>query len=269
MSRLLIILLLTTSVCWADALKMEIFELANRPAEATIEMVKPLLSDEGTVLAEPRLNKLIVKDTPEVLAKVEALLQEIDQPSPHVRIQVTMNGLIRSESNVAAVGARGSRRRVGVAGQLQSSSGSSRSRSQQNLVVMSGERGVITMGRNLVNTSPYVQFAVDMGLLPPNALFQQVSTGFSVQPIVVGETVRMTVTPWMSFVGPSGRQQVLFQETSTSVAIPSGSSMVISDSGLSSELQSRAFGLVFGSAQRTTNSSGTITLQPTIQNFYR
>lgn len=268
MLRLWFLLILLSSTCWADGLTMRIFELANRPAEATVEMVRPLLSDRGTVLAESRLNKLIVKDTPAVLAEIEGLLKEIDQPAPHVRIQVSMNGIAQSNSRGAAVGLSGRGPRVGVNGEIRSSSGNTNSSSQQFLVVMSGERGVITMGRDLLNTSPYVQYAVASGFLPPGALFQQVSTGFSVQPIVVGKTVRMTITPWMNFVGPSGRQQVLFEESSTSVALESGSSMTIGSTGFRSREQSAAFGLIFGSAQRTSSSSGSIVLQPIIQDFY-
>lgn len=231
-------------------------------------MVKPLLSSEGTVLPENRLNKLIVRDHPEVITRVEALLKEIDQPSPHVDIAVEMHGVSPLNSSNAAIGVRGNRRRLNVNATASVNSGSSSASTQQHLVVMSGEQGVITFAQDVPNPDPFVRFAVGAGLLPPSAVFQTVSTGFSVQPTVVGDVVRMRVTPWLGFMGAGGRQQVLFNEASTSVAIPSGSSMTIASGGYTQQHRADSFGLIFGSAQRTSSTSGSVVVTPVIQQSY-
>ena len=86
-SRLVIVLfLLFALVASAQEMKTRIFVLNARPAEATVEMVQPLLSPEGKVIPDTRLNKLVVRDTPEVLAEIEELLQQIDVHLPQVRI---------------------------------------------------------------------------------------------------------------------------------------------------------------------------------------
>lgn len=269
MKRLCLLLLLMTLTSWAQEMKLRIFELSNRPAQATVEMVRPLLSAGGTVLPENRLNKLIVKDTPEVLEQIESLLNEIDQPAPHVNIQIQMHGVSPINNSIAAVGVSGNNRRVNVTATAQSTTGQASANSTQQLVVMSGEQGVINFAQNVPNVNPFLQFAVASGLLPPGAIFQSVSTGFSVQPTVVGEVVRMRVTPWLGFRGAGGRQQVLFNEASTSVAIPSGSSMTIASGGYTQKHRTEAFGLIFGSAQRTSGSSGSVVVTPVIQQFHQ
>ncbi len=243
--------------------QMRIFELSNRPSESTVEMVRPLLSPDGTVLSEHRLNKLIVTDTPEVLAEVERLLEQIDQPAPHVRIFVRMDGVRPWDERYVGVGVNNAG--VGVA--AQQSSGMSSTQAEQNLVVMSGERAIITMGRELATPLPYYQFAQNWGLISPGFVFRTVSTGFAVEPLVVGEVVRMTITPWLGFVGDPGRHEVLFNETSTTVALRSGQSATISSGGSTQEAQAQAFGLIFASGRSTGGQQGSITVRPVIQDF--
>ncbi|MCA9793763.1 MAG: hypothetical protein KC910_18255, partial [Candidatus Eremiobacteraeota bacterium] len=124
--RILLLCLLVGSAL-ADDRIVKIFQLANRPAEATVEMVRPLLSPEGTVMAETRLNKLVVQDTPEVMAKIETLLSEIDQPAPQVRVFVTMNGVSPVYNSQAGVGVSGQGNRIRVTGNAGITEGTSTS----------------------------------------------------------------------------------------------------------------------------------------------
>ncbi|MFA5508110.1 MAG: secretin N-terminal domain-containing protein [Vulcanimicrobiota bacterium] len=250
----------------AQEMETRVFVLNARSAESTVEIVRPMLSPQGKVFPESRLNKLVVRDIPQVLAEIESLLQQIDVHAPQVRITVEMHGVAQSSGGLVAVGVDG-KRRGGVTGAVGGSSTKSNLQSQQHLVVMSGERGVLHFGRDLVTVSPYFQFANGLGLLPPGLVVQTVGTGFAVEPVVVGDTVRLRVTPWMSFQGAHGVSEVMVNDASTSVAVPSGQSVTISSGGYSEEIRNRSFGLVFGSGVRTGSQSASVTLTPRIMDY--
>jgi type II/III secretion system protein len=251
----------------AQEMETRVFVLNARPAATTVDMIRPMLSPNGKVFPETRLNKLVVRDTPEVLAEVEALLQEIDIHAPQVRIFVNMNGVAQNNGSVLAVGVGGNNRNVVVSGTAVGTSSGSRVQSEQNLAVMSGERGVIHFGRDLVTVGPYVQFATGLGLLPPSFLVQTVGTGFAVEPVVVGDVVRVKVTPWMSFQGANGVSEVMVNEASTSVAVPSGTTVNIASGGYTEQLRNRSFGLIFGSAVQTGSRTSSVTLRPEIMDY--
>lgn len=259
--------LLLSSSTFGQEFATRIFQLSNRPAEATVEMVRPLLSPNGTVMAETRLQKLIVRDFPDRLAEVEKLLAEIDQPAPQVRIHVAMSGVSPTRGHNAGVAVHGNVKHPTVDLTAQAHSGASAVDSQQNLVVMSGERGVITMARDLVTIDPYFQFASQRGLLAPNLIVQSVSTGFAVEPVVVGDVVRMTITPWLGFIGPSGRSEVMLDEASSTVALKSGQEMTIASGSSRQEFQGAAYGLIFGSTGGSTERSASITVRPEIFDY--
>jgi hypothetical protein len=251
----------------AQEMETRIFQLMNRPAEATVEVVRPMLSPAGTVLAEPRLQKLIVRDQPEILAEVERLLAEIDLPAPQVRIHVAMSGFNPVLAHQAGVGVHGNVKRPVVTATAQTVSAQSSVESQQNLMVMSGERGVINVARELVMVDPYVQFATEQGLLAPGWTVTSVSTGFAVEPVVVGDVVRMTITPWLGFLGPQGRSEVLVDQAATTVALRSGQETVIASSTSRQDEQFSAYGLIFGSGGGSAQRTSSITVRPEILEY--
>lgn len=261
---LLALLLLVTGPALAQEKTLKVFQLNNRPAEATVEMVRPLLSAQGTVVAEGRLNKLVVHDTPEVLRQVEELLAEIDLPAPQVRIAVDMSGVSPVSGHQVGVGVGGTTDRLVVTGQAQATSGSSSARSSQHLLVMSGERGVIRVGQDLVDVQPYWTYLHNYGLLPPQVVFRQVSTGFAVEPTVVGDVVRLRITPWMGYLGADGRGEILVSEASTTVALRSGESTTIGSGQFTETSKAEAYGLILGTGSVTRGSSASIRVTPTI-----
>lgn len=268
MIRFVLILLLWLLLpSWAQSFETKVFVLNARSAESTVEMIRPLLSPGGKVIPETRLNKLVVRDTPEVLQEVEALLNEIDQHLPQVRLHVTLNGVASGRSTQASVGVAGTNRRVYATGSAVSSQINSQVNAQQNLVVMSGERGLIHVQRNILNGNPYQQFAVQMGLLPPAFLFQSVESGFAVEPVVVGDVVRLRITPWLSFASPQGNRTIQVEQASTSVAVRSGDTVQIGSGGYNQETQNRAFGLIFGGGSSSVSTSQSMTLRPVIMDY--
>ncbi len=125
---------------------------------------------------------------------------------------------------------------------------------------MSGERGVIMVGRDLVQVAPGLA-----GWLPAGVVVQSVSTGFAVEPRVMGDVVRLTISPWMGYVGSSGRGEVVVNEASTSLTLKSGDSAVISSGSFSQQAQANAFGLILGTGSGSSTTSGSIVVQPVIE----
>jgi hypothetical protein len=248
----------------AEELITRVFQLTNRPAEATVEMVRPWLSPSGTVMAETRLQKLIVRDTRDRLAEVERLLAEIDQPAPQVLIQVAMSGSNPVHGQQAGVMVQGDLRHPQIALQAGAHVGDSSVQTQQSLLVMSGERGVITVARDLVTVDPYLHFVSRYGLPGPGLLVQTVSTGFAVEPVVVGDVVRLTVTPWLGFMGAGGRTEVLMEQASSTVAVRSGQEVTLASGSSREEFQAAAYGLVLAGASRSNQRSVSITVRPEI-----
>jgi hypothetical protein len=244
-----------------------IFVLKARTAESTVEMVQTLLSPGGKVVPETRLNKLVVRDTPEVLMQVESLLEEIDQHLPQVRISVTTDGVSQTSGSTVGVGVGSSHGRTRVTGTAVAGTSRSDLHSVQNVVVMSGERGMIHIARQVANPNPYVQFAVESGLIHPGYAFSSVGTGFAVEPIVVGDVVRVTVTPWFSFATGQTSNEVLVNQASSTFAVKSGDSINIASGGYQESLKTRAFGLVLGVNGLSSENSATVTLRPEILDY--
>lgn len=261
MRRILLLAILVSAPLWAQQLKLEIFQLNNRPAEATVEMVRPLLSSAGSVQAETRLNKLIVRDTPERLEEVRSLLEQIDQPAPQVRIFVETHGFRPVSGQVVGVGVRGST----VTGSAVDYQGASQTSGSSHMLVMSGERGVIRVAQSVPVVDPYVAFLQSYGLMPPGVVFQQLGTGFAVYPTVIGTTVRLRIAPWFSYQTVEGPGQIVVDESSTTIVLESGESAVISSSSSSDQTVQRSFGTIFGSVRQNSSRSASFTVRPEIQ----
>jgi len=243
MKKLLFALLLCAPLAAQPQLK--VFTLSNRPAAATIEPVKALLQPGETVMAEERLQRLIVRAAPERLEQIRQLLEAIDVAAPQVWITVA-----QSANNSFSNG-----------GLLQTGQGQQDVGSSQQLLVMSGEKGSITVGEDIPQVQPIWNFVNGLGLVPPGVVFQRISTGFSVEPTVIGQNVRLRLTPWMAYQSAKGPGRIEFSEGSTQVTMKNGETLTINNGGSSNSRQSSAFGLImgFGNAQNSSNNSLIVT----------
>jgi hypothetical protein len=89
----LAILLVVAAVAATEVVTtVRVFQL--RPGRLTIHeasaAVQPLLSESGTLTVQPHQRQLIVQDRPEVVAKVTALLEELQKAPDRYRIQVEL-----------------------------------------------------------------------------------------------------------------------------------------------------------------------------------
>lgn len=66
------------------------YTLEHRTAGEAMELVELALSDGGTVELQPGSNTLVVRDRPEVLARVAKLLAELDRPPRDLKLEIQM-----------------------------------------------------------------------------------------------------------------------------------------------------------------------------------
>ncbi|MFN8607649.1 MAG: secretin N-terminal domain-containing protein [Vulcanimicrobiota bacterium] len=243
MKRLLLALMVTLPLAAQPQLK--VFSLSNRPAAATLEPVRALLQPGETVMAEERLQRLIVRAAPERLEQIQKLLEQIDVAAPQVWITIA-----QSANNPYSGG-----------GLLQTYNGQQNVNSSQQLLVMSGEKGSVTVGEDIPQVQPFWTYVNGLGLLPPGVVFQRVTTGFSVEPTVIGQNIRLRLTPWMSYQSAQGPGRIDFSEGSTSVTMKNGETLTVATGGTSNSRQSAAFGLImgYGNQQSASNNQLIVT----------
>ncbi len=68
--------------------RAHVFTLEHRSTTEAAELVRSLLSTSGTLEEQPRGNTLVVRDTPNVVSKVAAILADFDQPLRDVRLEI-------------------------------------------------------------------------------------------------------------------------------------------------------------------------------------
>lgn len=261
---LLALLFLAALPALAQDLAVRVFQLNNRPALATVEPVRLVLSPAGQVVPDERTETLIVKDTPEALARVETLLSQIDVPAPQVRVTVAFQGAAANSGLQGGAAWNPNNGQIYVGGGAYDNSASTRG--SQNLLVMSGEEARIVVGRDLVQVQPYWTWANQYGLLPPGVVIRQVTTGFVVQPRVGGnDAITLTLTPWFSYDGPNGAGDVRFTEASTSVQLRDGDTINLGASSASGASSQGVFGLILGGGTGSSSESGSMTVSAKIQ----
>jgi hypothetical protein len=66
------------------------YEVRHRPLADAVDLVSEVLSEEGQVSIQPRLNRLVVQDTEPVLDRVADLLESFDLPPRTVEVTVSL-----------------------------------------------------------------------------------------------------------------------------------------------------------------------------------
>ena len=81
-----------------QALSVHAYTLKYRRTEDAVALLRPLLSERGTVEEQPGTNTLVLRDTRAALAGLVPTLQAFDQPPRNVRMQIH---LVRAGSDGA------------------------------------------------------------------------------------------------------------------------------------------------------------------------
>lgn len=246
--------------------ELKTITLKHRFADELLPMVQPLVGPGGT--ANGMNNLLIIRTTPERLAEIEQVVNELDVMRRNIRIEVSHDSSLQSTDRRIAAGGRG---RVGdteiVIGEpgrrsqgarVEIGQGSSRISRQgsQFLTVMDGGDAFIEVGQSIPYTQQWAVFTQRYAQIQQTTEFQDITTGFAVSPRYIGDEVEVEITPRIARLGRGGG--IDFEELSTRVRVRPGEWFDLGGTMAGSDEVSRA---ILQSASGTTTQSSSLMIK--------
>lgn len=204
--------------------EVKVIELRHRPASELAVVVEPLLGEQGSVSAYG--SKLILKGQAKELDEIEKVVRQLDVDRRTLRLAVRQSASELVSGQEGTLGGRlqtASEAGIELSGRHQRTLSTGSDNSDQFLLVLEGEEGYITVGREVPFTSELAVAAGRHLALAQRTEFRQVSTGFRVRPQLLGETVRLELTPHMS--SPDGQANggdLTFRSLTSTVMVPLG-----------------------------------------------
>ncbi|MDH4101256.1 MAG: hypothetical protein OEV28_11875 [Nitrospirota bacterium] len=264
---LLILGVLLVSQAYAREPVARIFELKYLNAEEAESLLKPFLSPRGTISSYKGTNALIIKDTARVLNRIEVLLKELDVRPKQVRIKVryvdekeiknlgidirwsyrdrhwSVGNPVRPESSEG----------VNIEAILRQETTTTLRGGESDLLVMSGQRGRISVGRNIPYEEWFYWFSRQYGYYEKNVRFKNVTTGFIVEPRVKGETIGITIIPEVAYSADREGGVIEYRRMATTIDVENGQSVIL---GSSSEDRDAAIEHFLGGAGSSAQKTG-------------
>lgn len=223
--------------------ELRVIPLKHRLADEVVPVVRPLLAPGESVSGMD--SRLIVRAAPRTFAQIEHVLAEVDTPRRNLRISVRhageservqdhqgVSGDVR-RGNTRIVVTNGTRSKGGVTvgqtgpdGNVQLRSErhvtTKRDTSTQNLTVLDGGRAFLRVGESIPQVQPFLALVGSRLGVVAGIQYQDVTTGFEVEPRILGEQIQLTVTPRLAFRSNQGAQTINFQELGTVVTVKPG-----------------------------------------------
>lgn len=244
-STLLILFLGVMASSLAADGELRVIALKHRLAAEVVPSVQPLLGPGESVNALD--NKLIVRATPQTLAQIERLLAAIDVARRNLRISVRhssrqeqgqqtggVSGEYRSGNTRIVTGSERVDSRSGVIVGHRGADGNVRLHTERRtattndtgtytLTVLDGGRAFLRVGESIPSVDRYLVFVGPrLAGVATGVRYHDVTTGFEVEPRMIGERVRLAIYPRLAFRGDRGTQIVNLQELRTEVEAAPG-----------------------------------------------
>jgi type II secretory pathway component GspD/PulD (secretin) len=158
-------------------------------------------------------NAIIVSDRAEQVAQVRRLIKRLDVHVPQVTVHLRYDQATTSTRSLSTAGGIS-----GGRGGLQMSSSGFNQQKNLQLTVSSGSSGYLLVGRDIPFTSAWLELCYGHGYrFSWLTQYQRVSSGFEVQPVVIGSRVDLLLVPRLSF---ANRQEISFSEAATRITVP-------------------------------------------------
>lgn len=210
--------------------ELKTITLKHRFAEDLLPMVQPLVGPGGT--ANGMNNLLIIRTTPERMAEIEQVVNQLDVMRRNICIEVSHDSNLQSTDRRISAGGRGrvgdtevvigdpGRRRHGA--RVEIGQGSSRISRQgsQFLTVMDGGDAFIEVGQSVPYTRQWAVFTQRYTQIQQTTEFEDITTGFAVSPRYIGDEVEVEITPRIARLGRGG--VIDFEALSTRVRVRPG-----------------------------------------------
>ncbi|WP_333873819.1 hypothetical protein [Methylobacter sp.] len=199
---LIFITLLGSSAFAADTI-IEVIPLSNRPAFEIVPLLAPLLGDSAQLIDNG--SNLLVKTTPDKLAEIKALINQLDVRQSNLVITVIQS----RQTSADELNANG--RTLGHVYQTQDKDADENT---QTIRTMEGVPAQITAGK-LYPGQNYSDYAYST-----TTQYSEATTGFSVTPRLAGQQVILSVSPWSDKM--NGRGQISTQNAQSTIRINLG-----------------------------------------------
>jgi hypothetical protein len=196
--------------------ELRIIPLKHHLAEDVMPMVRPLLAPGESLNGLD--SHLIVRAAPTTMMQIERLLAEIDRPRRNLRISVRHTGereRAQDSQEITSDVRRGNTRIVinnsgrdtgGVTVRRSTPNGtvqlhserrvtSTRDASTQNLTVLDGGRAFLRVGESIMLVQTFLALVGNRPGIVTGIQYYDVTTGFEVEPRLLGEQIQLAVAP--------------------------------------------------------------------------
>lgn len=223
--------------------EIQIIPLKHRMAGDVVPALRPLLLPEESITGLD--TRLIVRASPATLTQITRALLEVDVAQRNLRISVrhgstqeriqsgqSLSGDLQSgNTRITVTGNRGGTDgltvgRSGPGGNVQYRSErritTSSDVATRSLTVLDGGRAFLMVGESIPQVQPFLMLAGNRLAVAYGIQYYDVTTGFDVEPHLLGEQIRLAITPRLAFRGSQGAQVVNFEELRTVVMVRPG-----------------------------------------------
>ncbi|MEZ4485111.1 MAG: secretin N-terminal domain-containing protein [Syntrophotaleaceae bacterium] len=218
---LLMTLMVGASPCQAE---IKVLSVKHLVAEEIVSVVRDVLEGQGKVSTWD--NRLIVNASPEEIATIEEVLQQIDVPPTMLRISVRQEDSKGKAANRVTLAEKPNTGTVAYPGAHQI--GNTVKQTVQTLRVRDGGRGFILMGEMVPYVREMLLLARRYAGYGETVDFQAVNTGFWVRPTLERGFATLEIRPYLEgFQRSSARMMgmpsaVKLQELVSTVRVPLG-----------------------------------------------
>lgn len=223
--------------------EIQVIPLKHRMADEVVPALHPLMLPGESVTGMD--TRLIVRASPATLAQIIRVLAELDVARRNLRISVRHGGgqeqtqteqglsgdLQSGNTRITVSGNRGNTGGLTVGRNGPNGSVQYRSErrittgsvnSTQNLTVLDGSRAFLKVGESVPQVQPFLALVGHRLTVALGVQYYDVTTGFEVEPHLLGEQIQLAVTPRLAFRGSQGTQVVNFEELRTVVTLRPG-----------------------------------------------
>lgn len=172
---------------------LEIIALRHRTVEQVLPALRPLLEPGGTLTGQA--GQLIVRASPANVAELRRALAAIDRPLRRLEISVRFDDSGRAERRDIEASGRISNRGSRFELSARDAQSASAERVDQRVQVLEGGRAMIATGQSRpLRQRQFIQ--TPGGVVSQEiVVVQELTTGFEVVPLLVGDTVTLEVAP--------------------------------------------------------------------------
>ena len=258
-----------------DRMIVEIYPLGTSDVELMEQVAKGIVSKDGKLVVDKTANRMILYDYPDKHAALSKILGKMTGDAvPHVRIRVafkdhaagqadgfTVDGRLRTGPVVIRSGGAPANGSTRV--QITNQRTTVQSNVQQELLVVSGGKARLRVGTDVPYAEWFWNYGLQLGVWSGAVRWKEVGAQMVVEPYVVGNNIRVRLTPEFSYVVNQQTVETAIQKLTTEVVVADGQEIDLG--GLPAADRDFFSRFLVGYDHQGERRSLRITLRPTIE----